>query len=130
MSVGAHQVNFEFLEREWPLISGAPVLAIALVIIAAFLGWLFHGIIHKASMEAAKHNVEAAKQRREMAEQKVAELERQISELETRLSARQAAPDQRSIASLFSGLRHTTADLRDTLGMSAGPFYVPFGPRK
>jgi len=108
-------VTFEFWNREWQIISGAPVLAIALVVIGAGLAWWLHRHIYRASMDVAK-------QWREIAEQKAAKLERQISELETLLSARR----EPSIASAVKELRHTTADLRTTLEISGGIGYVPF----
>jgi hypothetical protein len=81
----------DILSREWPLISGAPVLVIgggAILVIAAFtIAWMLKTSIDDGELRGYKAQLDLTKQREAYAKDKQDELEKQVADLKAKIAA-------------------------------------------
>lgn len=112
------------LEAEWPVITGAPILILVLMVIAMIVAWRLRGGLARDQLGALEERLRFAADRFETAATEKADLEKAIGRLERDIFEVQDAKHRISLcaesAAVQSHIRKF-ADLWTQIGISLGP---------
>lgn len=93
---------FSVLQREWPLIAAAPVIAIGGAFLVAItcggFAWWLRASIDDGELRAFRAQLELARQREANARDRQADLERDIAALQTKIAESPSAEEFKSLS--------------------------------
>ena len=112
------------LEAEWPVVAGAPILILVLMVIAMIVAWRLRGGLARGQLGDLEDRLRFAADRFETATAEKADLEKAIGRLERDIFEVHDAKHRISLSAQTAAVQshiRKFADLWTQIGMSLGP---------